>query len=314
MVKALRPALPRNLLPRVALGGLDTPGSEGTRMVSGGAHGGPRSTPAYSDRVNLKYFTRVSRRGGTRQLWFLPGLVLKVGTSLQERRLLAEESRLTSWAARDPFWKGLAADALSIWGAGLVSRRYRSVSSDHFANVSKILDSRLADSATYPVRPMLDDVPRMAPVISAWSSDDSRRLADVLGDQTLPSTSMHGDLHFFNFVRSRRIYKVVDWETFEGDGSFVFDYVDFHVSMDQFNGARHWPTTLGSLSADHPAVRRAADVAGTTPRAIRAYYLAQKAAKILERRAKMGIDDAVERSGLLMAVRRATSGCAGSRL
>ena len=230
---------------------------------------------------------------------------MKLATSLEERGSLAQDSLLTNAAARHPFWRGLPADVVRLFGAGLVARRYRCAKPGDFSTISDIMERQLAACVALPGRRMAEAASWSALVVDDLGPDDRERLAEVLGDEALPASSMHGDLHFFNFVRSRSGFRIIDWEDFDDRGSFVFDYVDFHVAIDQLNGARHWPTTLGALSLDHPALQHAAEASQTTPRALRAYYLMRKVATILKRRAAIGVDNAAERLGLLRAVRNA---------
>lgn len=248
---------------------------------------GPAHVPPYTARIRAKYFTSLTRRGGRRHLYFLPGAVLKLGANGTERRRLVAESNHTAAAARHPFWSGLPARLLPILGTIIVGRRYELVTREDFAAVSRLLDRRLQACADLPPRPMIDDVERSEPAVGQLDPSEQARLGELLAPEALPSTSMHGDLHFFNFVRSGGSFRIIDWEHFEDDGSFVLDYVNFHVSVDNVNGPRQWADTLGALSLDHPAIRRAAEVSGTSPRALRAYYLMRKSATILKRRMEM---------------------------
>lgn len=266
---------------------------------------GPVHVPPYTERIREKYFTSLGRRGGRRRLYFLPGAVLKLGTNATERGILAAESDRTAAAARHPFWSGLPARVLPVLRTVNVARRYELVTPDDFPAVWRLLDRRLEACADLPPRPMIADVERSEPAVSQLGPSDLARLADLLGPEALPLSSMHGDLHFFNFVRSGRSFRIIDWEHFDDEGSFVFDYVDFHVSVDQVNGTRRWPDTLGALSLDHPAIQRAAAVSGASARALRAYYLMRKSATILRRRAEMMALDGNERRRIIDAIRNA---------
>jgi hypothetical protein len=271
---------------------------------------GPLSAPGYARKVAARYFTRISRRGGNRQLFFVPGAVLKVGLNATERRLLAEEWERTSEAARHPFWAGLPATSVPVLGAGFVGWRYRQARLDDFPEIKRLIEQRLEACRPLPRRPMADAIERASPAVGELGADDRARLADLLAEFTVPVSSMHGDLHFFNFVRSDDGFRVIDWEHFDEGGSFVFDYVDFHVAIDFLNGSRSWPDTLAAVSPDHPAVRRGAEVSGATPRAVRAYFLLGKVATILSRRQIANAVVPVERDGLVAALRNAISSVA----
>jgi len=271
---------------------------------------GPRRVPFYARKVAARHFTRLSSRGGKRQLFFVPGAVVKVGLSATERRLLADERERTRAAAEHPFWAGLPATTVSMLGVGFVGWRYQQARLDDYPEITGLLEQRLEACSGLPSRAMADAIAGATPVTRELDKDDRARLTALLSEHTLPASSMHGDLHFFNFVRSDDGFRIIDWEHFDGEGSFVFDYVDFHVSIDFANGSRSWPTTLAAISLDHPAVRRCAEVSGATPRAVRAYVILRKAATILSRRQDANAVVPAERDGLVGALRSAIASVA----
>lgn len=266
-----------------------------------GARSGPPTAPGYLGRIGGRTFVRLKKRAGRRQLLFLPGVVLKLGLDASERRTLAVEAAHSAAAARDPFWAGLPAAPVNIF-AGFVGRRFRPVGPGDFPAVARLVEDRLGETAGATQRPIRADLAHCAPALALLDAADRARLERLLDAETLPVTSMHGDLHFFNFVRTGAGFRIIDWEHFEADGSFVYDYVDFHVAVDHMNRSRYWPDTLAALGVDHPAIGRGAAAAGTPPRALRSYYLVRKVATILTRR---GAEvSAQERDGLGAAIRR----------
>jgi hypothetical protein len=269
---------------------------------------GPKGSSGDPDRIGARWFARLSKRNGRRQLLFLPGVVLKLGLDAPERRKLAIEAERCAAAARLPFWTGLPVRAVTIPGSGFVGRRFRAARPDDLDAVSRVVEDRLDSCARLPRRPMLEDLAHCASVLARLDGAERARLERLFDGQALPETSMHGDLHLFNFVRSDAGFRIIDWEHFDPRGSFVFDYVDFHVAVDHWSRKRYWPDTLGALDLDHRAIRRGAEVSGTSPRALRAYYLLRKVDKRLERHGGAEGLPRGEVEGLVAALRRAIAG------
>ena len=207
---------------------------------------------------------RVTKNRGRRQLFFLPAAVLKLGFDEPERRALGGEARGSAAAARHPFWGRLPVRVFGLAGTGFVSRRFRPVRLDDFDAVARVVEERLEACHVYPSQPIAAQLGgRLAGVLGL---DDRDRLTQAVDGFRLPQSSMHGDLHFFNFVRAGDGFRVIDWEHFDGDGSFVYDYVNFNVSVDRLNLQRPWPEALAALGPEHPAVRRAAELTGVPAR------------------------------------------------
>jgi hypothetical protein len=223
---------------------------------------------------------RIGRRGG-QQLVFLPFLVMKL------RRLrdgkTATELGAGKAAARHPFWRSIAARPVGIPWLGFVNRRFRRVELDDFPPVAAIVEALLERARDCPRQPMLLELVRR-PVFHRLDPRQRVRLAAALAPHEVPRTSSHGDFHFFNFVRAADGYRLVDWEHYDRDGSFLFDYLDFYLTIYKINEERDWPETLRRIAPEHAAFRRAAEAFGIDPASLYAYYLVLKVDMILRHR------------------------------
>lgn len=219
-------------------------------------------------------FRRLRLRRGRRQLVFLPGGVLKVGRTPFERALLDAEVRGSQAAARHPFWAGAGVRALKLGRAQLFMRRFRSVTDDDFPAAADFTARRLEASLGYPRQPVLAGLERR-PVFGRISPDGRDRLRRALAGTRLPATSMHGDFHLHNFVHGTGDgFRLIDWEHFDPDGSFAFDFLDFHLQAEGMRRGLDWPGLLAGLDPGAPVFLEAARVLGADPAALRLYYLA----------------------------------------
>jgi hypothetical protein len=217
---------------------------------------------------------RVSKRSGQRQLFFLPSAVVKLGFSRPERLALLAEARGSVAAARHPFWARLAVRTFGLGGAGFFSRRFDAVRLADFDAVARLVEQRLEDCGAHAAQPMAGHL--VGRLEGLFERQDRERLAAVMDGHQLPRSSMHGDLHFFNFVRAGDGFRVIDWEHFDAGGSFVFDYLNFFIAVDRLNLQRPWTQALAALGPDHPAVRRAAALTGVPARTLLLYFLVLK--------------------------------------
>ena len=265
----------------------------------------PGLLPWHQSRVADERILRLSKREGQRQLLFLPAAVLKLGLNRSERRALVVEAERSAAAARHAFWAGLTVGTLAVVRAGLLSRRFPSVQLTDFDAVAQIVEERLEACIPLPRHPIPEELLRRSQALALLDAAERDGLSAMLEGQLLPRSSMHGDLHFFNFVRSGAGFRIIDWEHFDPDGSFVFDYVDFHVSVDHVNRKRYWPDTLDSVDAGHPALQRAAAASGTAPQALLAHYLLLKIDTMIARRGGPGGIAPTEWEDLLAVLRRA---------
>lgn len=260
----------------------------------------PELVPAQQQLIRADRFFRVKRRRGVRHIVFLPGLVLKLGKSRAERRMLTAESAAASSAAGHPFWGELPLRSYRLAGAGVVIRRFRPVELADFDAVSEIIEDRLNACRDYPRRSMLTDV--SARRLTGLLDDCERaRIETLLASEAVPASSMHGDMHLWNFVQTGAAYRLIDWEHYDPSGSFAFDYVDFHVAVDHANTRTPWAETLAGVGPGHRAVQRAAGLLGVAPHALATYYRLTKLDTVL---ARMGHVPQQERAGHVITFRR----------
>jgi len=241
---------------------------------------------------------RILLRRGRRQLVFLPLGVLKIGRTANERELLGAECRGNSAAARHPFWDGLAVRTTSLAGAGLAMRRYSPVSGDDFPAVTRLVDERLSAMAGFRRRPMIEEL-EARPIMACLDAGERARLAGLVGDASLPQTSMHGDLHFLNFVRDGTGFRIIDWEHFDAGGSYAFDYIDYSIQFERMSRQRMgWADFLGQLDASHAAIGRVAQLLDVSPRALFFHYLLTRTDITVARSATAGADQEALVAGL----------------
>ena len=217
---------------------------------------------------------RVLLRRGRRQLVFLPLGVLKIGRTPLEHDLLGTEARGSRAAARQPFWAGIGVRATRLGRAGLVMRRFRPVTDDDFPAAADFAARRLEQSLAYPRQPVLPGLERR-PVFARIGAAGRDRLRRTLAGTCLPATSMHGDFHLHNFVHGAGgSFRLIDWEHFDPEGSFTFDFIDFHLQAEVMRRGLDWPGFLAGLEAGEPVLLEAARVLDVDPSALRLYYLA----------------------------------------
>lgn len=215
------------------------------------------------------------RWGAKRQLLFLPGFVVKLPMNLRERHSLHAEVGRGREAGRHPLWCDTALRARSLAGMGTISRRCAQVRLEDHGPISRLLTRKLEQSLDYAPAPL----PQLLADSSVWNAlpqAERRRLDKRLQGTQLPRSSMHGDLHMFNFVRSDQDYLLLDWEFFDEQGSFIYDFLDFHMTTARLNHDRHWHGFLDGLDADIPAFREASARCGVAPQELLLYYVCTK--------------------------------------
>ena len=190
----------------------------------------PQRSPRYIEhQLRDAACFRMSRRNIGRQLIFAPYLVVKVGMNPAEQRRLACEAAASQAAAAHPFWQGGALRAWRLWGVGLAARRGRPARLDDYDRVRAFVDRRLELAGRYP-RAAIAALLARAPLHARLSRERRAAMLTVAGDGALPMTSMHGDLHLFNFATLDDGLRLLDWEHFEPAGSFAYDAVDFEMA------------------------------------------------------------------------------------
>ena len=217
-------------------------------------------------------FGRLKRRRGHRQLIYGPGLFFKIGRTDAERRMIAREAAAAQAAARHPFWKDLPVKAYRVLHHGFVERRGRPATTDDFDSLVDIVETHLEAARAYPATDALEGIERR-PLFDHLDKDERRALSAATGKLQLPRTSMHGDVHVFNFVFVGDAPRLVDWEFFDADGSFVYDYLDFFISVMSINSDDPWHVIMRRLRTSHPALVAVAARLHLAPQALLAYYL-----------------------------------------
>lgn len=213
--------------------------------------------------------------GGQRQLWFLPFVVLKLARD-HHAELLGRERANARAAAHSPFWSDLAVTSVSIGSRALLSRRYAPVSLEDYDAIADLMEERLELAARRPRGPALDLV-RRASTLQSLPDALRRPAVAALRALELPVTGMHGDLHMFNFCRDGLDrFVLLDWEHYDGAGSFAIDYVDFHVANRFMSQRAKWPEFLAARRGPDAAAARAAERLGVAPRALWLAYLLLK--------------------------------------
>ena len=244
----------------------------------------PQRSPRYIEhQLRDAACFRMSRRNIGRQLIFAPYLVVKVGMNPAEQRRLACEAAASQAAAAHPFWQGGALRAWRLWGVGLAARRGRPARLDDYDRVRAFVDRRLELAGRYP-RAAIAALLARAPLHARLSRERRAALRAVAGDGALPMTSMHGDLHLFNFATLDDGLRLLDWEHFEPAGSFAYDAVDFEMASLREDCGAAWEDFLDALPAEHEVFARVGARVGVPPAALFAYYLLLKTGILVKRR------------------------------
>lgn len=247
----------------------------------------PAIFPPILDQVNTRTLLRVKKRGGGRWLYFVPGLVIKFATTEEERAALLNEGTRADAAKGAQFWAGDVIGNRMLTRSILVTTRHSNATPSDLHLLAGFVDAKLESAADYPMRPALGylDGGRF---YGTASEGRRRMIAERLDGQRLPQTSMHGDFHFMNLVRSGPRVGVIDWEFFDPEGTFVFDYLDFHFHLE--GGGKDNESFLMGLEPQHPAVGRVAAVTGIDPRALILCYGIHELSKKV---ARLGGHDAI---------------------
>jgi hypothetical protein len=186
--------------------------------------------------------------------------------------MIAREAAAAQVAARHPFWMDLPVRPYRVLEHGLVQRRGRPATTDDFDWLVEIVETRFESALAYPATDALEDIERR-PLLDHLDEDERRALSAAIGKLQMPRTSMHGDVHVFNFVFVGDAPRLVDWEFFDADGSFVYDYLDFFISVMSINSDDPWHAIMRGLRTSHPAIVAVAARLDIAPRALLAYYL-----------------------------------------
>ncbi len=220
-------------------------------------------------RFSLVY--RISRMGGKRQILFLPFLVLKTAAGSQVRHLQREIENAQA-AASTPLWSGLVARPRRIDRRILAMRRFAPIALNDYHAVSEIVEDRLAAAVQYERHPASALIAGRR-IIDALPSGDREGVLAALGGITLPRTPMHGDMHMFNFCKKRNGFVLIDWENYVERGTYVLDYIDFHVHNTYFAQERKWFDFLRGLDTPDRSAVRAAERLAIAPGTLWLLYM-----------------------------------------
>lgn len=203
-----------------------------------------------------------------RQLLFVPGLVLKLVVGRRLRRAAEREAVFAHQAAGHGFWSDLALPPRRVPLIGMAMRRHGSVRLEDYKALDRLLLERLERARHWPEWQPVADLVRANP----HTGGHLPRRVPRLEDARLPVTSMHGDLHMFNFVRRGGGFGLLDWEFFNPGGSFVFDFMDFRFFNVLTNSGQNGYRFMAGLTPDNPTIAFVADRLRIDPWALIAYY------------------------------------------
>jgi hypothetical protein len=228
-------------------------------------------------------FTYISYRNGRRWVLFAPYVVLKAARGSQ-RVHLAQEARGTRAASRLDFWADLVPPGLALGGRVLARRRYAKVEQDDHAAVAALTRRMLARALAMP-RVSVDRLSSRLPLYRDLPPEHGRHAEGTFTGMTLPLTAIHGDMHFFNFARrGDGRFVLLDWEHFMEAGSFVFDYLEFHVSARCFSAGTGWHDFLAAFDPSDRLVTSLARRVRVEPSALWAFYLVTKLNMLCQRK------------------------------
>ena len=259
-----------------------SPDEPGDGPVLGGHDGRPVRLPRDQAGRQWGRFGWSFRWSARRQLFFLPGFVVKVPMTLGGGRVMRSEVDRSQAASRHPLWRDTVLEAWSLAGLGTISRRCAPVRLEDHGAIASLLEAKLERALGFRTAP----VPRLLEQSTLWQAlprEERRRLALRLRGARLPRSSMHGDVHLFNFVREAGDYRLLDWECFDERGSFVYDYLDFQINVAQLNRDQHWHRLLAGLDAAAPVFKKAAARTGAAPQALLFYYVCTKLDVLISR-------------------------------
>ena len=225
-------------------------------------------------------FGRIKKKRGARQLIFMPGLFFKIGRNGVEMSNIERECNSFQKAAKFRFWEPLLTRVYRIPTYGFVGRRLRPATPNDFDRLVETIETHFDASLEYPEGDMYGGVENR-PLFQHLTDAERKTLETRLRRFRLPKTSMHGDVHVFNFVFSGQSPRLVDWEFFDPDGSFIYDYLEFFISVSSINSDDSWHKIMRRIGTDHPAIATVAQRLDISPLVLLTYYLFLKVNTIL---------------------------------
>jgi hypothetical protein len=229
--------------------------------------------PAEERFRRIRWFGRAFRNG----MMFvrLPGIILKIGRSALTRRTVAREHALARAARKSPFWGDIAVAGARIPALGKIQRHLRVLDGRDLASVSLLVEERLGRALTFPRQPLMPLIERR-PVFGQLDAPTRTRLTSLLQGLEVPRTGSHGDMHLWNHLGDGEGYRLIDWEHFDPDGTFVYDYLDFHFGIGRIISRLKHPEALASLREDDRAIRHCAIRTGLPACALLLFFIATK--------------------------------------
>ena len=168
----------------------------------------PKTYPATHDTIRRARSVMLVPTGNRRrQLLFLPGHVVKLAIGRRERDAAVREADHASTAAAHPFWSDLALAPDRVPFLGMAMRRHGGVRLEDYADINRLLGARLTRACDWSDRQPMSFFLWRAAHTGPYLSGSPRHLDGLM----LPMTSMHGDLHMFNFVRTETGFGLLDW-------------------------------------------------------------------------------------------------------
>jgi hypothetical protein len=270
----------------------------------------PKTPPLSLKKLKDRSVFRMSRLRGARRWLFLPFFVLKSARGHHAELLRREVSQ--AWLASEaPFWQSLAVRPRRLTDRTTVTRRFRQVELDDHAGIASLAEALLQEARSAERRSTLVFIMR-GPLFRLLSKEQQAVLAERSIAYDLPMTGMHGDFHMFNFCKdSKGAFVLLDWEHFDPEGSFVFDYLQFHFIHLHWGARAAWPEFLARFDASELPLRRAAAVFNVDPYVLWVAYVMHQLGVFAERRGGPAALERSERASILRVIEEAVMAVAG---
>lgn len=235
-------------------------------------HGLPIGAGRYQGRFRRDGIFRITSSSGSIRFYFLPRVVLKHARTPGAKQAVKAETAAARRARQHPFWRDLASAGVGLGSFGKMQRRFRPTDGPDWLPVRETLEGRLTAALDYPFRSMLAYGEQRS-LFGRLGPDERAAIAGILGPEAVLRTSLHGDMHLWNFVARGSGYRLIDWEYFDENGSFVYDFLDFHVAASYTTGNGSWIPALSTVTEGHPVFQTVSGRTGASVRALTIYYL-----------------------------------------
>nr|MBA3324612.1 hypothetical protein [Paracoccaceae bacterium] len=144
-----------------------------------------------------------------------------------------------------------------------------------YGAISGVVEDRLDVAVGYAHHPAGTLIAGSS-IVDALPRGERARVHAALSGVTLPRTPMHGDMHMFNFCKARDGFVLIDSEDYVEHGSYILDYVDFHVQNSFFAQEALWFPFLAGLDTLDPSAVWAAGRLGIAPQTLWLLYMLVK--------------------------------------